>query len=164
MRLRQVICVSMISRLLTSEQTHAVDEIFAALDTQHRGAIDRKQLAHGYYQAFSRMLPNEVLDEIWERLDLNEKGLLHYSEFLVAAMGEKDWLTTGRIKEMFEHYDRHNRGSISVVELTGAFNKARIKDDNLVHVMETIDTSGSGFISISDFKRMMKLEFLEARP
>lgn len=163
LRLRQAICVTMISRLLTNEQTLAMDEIFAALDTKHKGEIDRKQLAHGYYQAFSRMLPNDVLDEIWERLDMSKKGMLNYSEFKLATLGDKDWLTTGIIRESFEYFDKHNRGSITVLELSGVFSKARIKDEDLIHVMEMVDQSGSGFISFLDFKRMMKLEFLNNR-
>lgn len=163
LKLRQAICALMVSRLLTNDQTFAMDEIFSALDTNYTGKILPKQLSDGYQQVFCQTFPEEILEKIWQQFDLASSGELGYSEFKVAAFGTQDWLTTGRIKETFEHLDKHNKGSISVVELTqaGIFKKAHIKEEDIVSVMEMVDLSGSGLVSFHDFRRVMKLEFLD---
>ena len=50
-------------------------------------------------------------------MDLNNDGKIEYSEFIVAALDEKNLMSEKRLKAAFDMFDKDQSGNISVDEI-----------------------------------------------
>ena len=57
------------------------------------------------------------MDELFKNVDADGNGELHYSEFVVATMNEKNLLSNNKLQAAFKMFDRDGGGSISTEEI-----------------------------------------------
>jgi serine/threonine protein kinase/Ca2+-binding EF-hand superfamily protein len=185
-KLRQAIAIVMVTRLLPEDETHKIDRIFHAIDTNHNGQIDPRELRAGYYHAFRRMMPEFDLLQIFQQFhhhhhhldavstghgDLlttaannknnNNNIVLNYSEFKCAAVDEQTLMTEERLQEVFDLLDKYSKRSIGVMELSDAFPyeyQSHLGMEDFIAIVDQVDSTGKGGINFEDFYRMMMLQ------
>ncbi len=57
------------------------------------------------------------IEKMFESVDIDQSGFIDYSEFVVAAMNEKNLLTNDKLQSAFKMFDRDGSGSISAEEI-----------------------------------------------
>jgi calcium-dependent protein kinase len=77
------------------EDSDELLKAFTALDTDGNGVLSRDELIAGY----STMMPQtsmeeigHIVDELMDNIDINNKGEIQFTEFVVAAMNREKLL------------------------------------------------------------------------
>ena len=154
-KMKEAVCTFIVSHLLTNEEVQRLDRIFQALDTQHDGKIRRYELKHAYYQVHNKFITEKELDKIMKKIDLDANNEISYSEFLMAALGKKELLSKGRLKQAFQLFDKHGNGFVTHDELRDAFRFADIDINYLNKLILQVDKDGDGKITFDEFVIMM---------
>ena len=87
------------------------------MDKNHDGVLTKEELIQGYAELYGQDLSNEEVGQIFDKMDLNKDGKIEYSEFIVAALDEKNLMSEKRLKAAFDMYDKDKSGSISADEI-----------------------------------------------
>lgn len=90
------------------------------------------------------------------KLDVNKDGSINYTEFLMAHMQMKDFISNDRLKAAFQSFDLDNNGQITKDELQAVLagtsvNDTKIWDD----LINEADTNHDSQICFEEFKQMM---------
>ena len=96
---------------------------------------------------------------MFESVDIDKSGFIDYSEFVVAAMNEKNLLTNDKLQAAFKMFDKDGSGIITADEIkevlqfggTNQLNTAAI-----TAIIKQVDENGDGEISFEEFVAMMK--------
>ena len=78
-------------------------------------------------------------------MDLNKDGKIEYSEFIVAALDEKNLMSEKRLKAAFDMYDKDKSGSISVDEIKKVLSFGKDIDEELIKkIITQVDENKDG--------------------
>lgn len=100
----------------------AMREAFRAIDTSNKGIISRDQLVKGFhFDNHVSYLNHEFINQIFEKLDFNNTGMINYSEFLAATVDKKKALTKSNLLFAFNYFDTKNKGYINKEDLKEVF-------------------------------------------
>lgn len=58
-------------------------------------------------------ITDEMIDQIYNKIDIDGSGQIDYSEFVVASMNEKELLSQEKLKAAFNMFDKDGSGQIS---------------------------------------------------
>eukprot|EP00357_Protocruzia_adherens_P037149 CAMPEP_0115013246 /NCGR_PEP_ID=MMETSP0216-20121206/25280_1 /TAXON_ID=223996 /ORGANISM="Protocruzia adherens, Strain Boccale" /LENGTH=489 /DNA_ID=CAMNT_0002382581 /DNA_START=173 /DNA_END=1642 /DNA_ORIENTATION=+ len=140
-----------VSNLLTSHESRMeMQKIFQSLDENDDGVLTRDELRKGYKRIFGD-LPNAEVDAIFHKIDLNENGVIDYSEFVAAAMDREFIVSEERLQTAFTLFDSDKNGKLSEEDL-----KIILGDANVSEIVKTVDKDGDGEISFAEFSDMMR--------
>lgn len=157
-KLKQATYTFIVSQLLTKKEREKIDSIFRAMDTNCDGKLSKSEIQAGYKEHFGRDLGDEEVDTIFSRVDSDLSGAIDYSEFVVATMNEKNFLSKKRLKAAFRTFDKDGNGLISPEEIKQilGFGQADGLDEKTVNkIIQQVDANGDGQISYEEFATMM---------
>ena len=60
----------------------------------------------GYDQFFGKNLDKKDIEKMFDAVDIDKSGYIDYSEFVVAAMNEKNLLTNEKLQSAFKMFDK----------------------------------------------------------
>eukprot|EP00586_Coscinodiscus_wailesii_P010763 CAMPEP_0172513242 /NCGR_PEP_ID=MMETSP1066-20121228/250958_1 /TAXON_ID=671091 /ORGANISM="Coscinodiscus wailesii, Strain CCMP2513" /LENGTH=190 /DNA_ID=CAMNT_0013293425 /DNA_START=130 /DNA_END=699 /DNA_ORIENTATION=+ len=123
-----------IAHKLTSQEIADLRKAFDAFDLQHDGIISfgefREALScYGY--------PKEVLKRLFNGINIDNTGLVNYTEFLAATIEGEDLITEGRIAEAFDHLDCNNSGYISFENINEQF-EGKLPSDKIEKIIAEV--------------------------
>ena len=95
-------------------------EAFRALDKKNTGLLSLTEIKNAFREV---RVPEEDLEEIFQRLDHDHDGQINYSEFLAATVDRKKALSMQNLWFAFHHYDVDNSGYITEASLTEVFHR-----------------------------------------
>lgn len=87
----------MASQLINKEERERLSGLFKAFDKNSDGRLDKKELQEGYEKHMKQILGDEEIDEIFNKIDIDQSGYIDYSEFISAAMDIEMLLTGDRL-------------------------------------------------------------------
>ena len=100
-----------------------------------------------------------------ETMDLDQNGVIDYSEFLTAAMNRKKVLSKKNLEATFKAFDavrillinKDGSGKISVEEISAIFiEKSNIEEKSKFEkILRDADCNGDGEISLDEFITLM---------
>ena len=179
-KLKQATLTFLAAQMVLTEERKAIDHVFRALDTEKDGRLSRAEVSKGYTECFHRELTETELDDLFSRVDFNDTGFIEYSEFVVAAMNEKDLFHSQKIQHAFSVFDKDGSGFISKEDLKATLaqfkrgdddderNKISTKDKRrrglseddidesaVDKIIRQADVSGDGQISFDEFKALL---------
>ena len=179
-KLKQATLTFLAAQMVLKEERKAIDHVFRALDTEKDGRLSRAEVKKGYAKCFHRELADAELDDLFSRVDFNNTGFIEYSEFVVAAMNEKDLFHSQKIQHAFSVFDKDGSGFISKEDLKATLahfkrgddddeqNKSSSKDKHrrglseddiddsaIDKIIRQADMSGDGQISFDEFKALL---------
>lgn len=158
-------------RVLSAGKKEELKRVFATFDKNGDGFITKLELRESMKNIGISLTAKDV-DEMVERVDANDDGLIDPDEFceLYESMGggggggddERDREGDGEedMKEAFDVFDADKDGSISVEELRAVLDSLGLKEGNRVEdckkMIRKIDMDGDGVVNFEEFKKMMR--------
>lgn len=74
-----------VSFLSSSNEIKELKQAFNDLDLNKDGKISWEELKKGYVKIYGEMA-DQMVDEIFEKVDINNDGAIEYTEFLAASI------------------------------------------------------------------------------
>ncbi|CAM9531052.1 unnamed protein product [Ectocarpus sp. 12 AP-2014] len=135
------------------EETKAMRSAFKAYDVDQNGRVSRAEFQKVLKkQGYS----DEELVGLFDEVDDDHDGFLHYTEFLAATLetGGKE-VTDERLAEAFDLLDMDDSGSISKENLLEFLGKDS-KGYNVTKLIAEADEDGTGTINLHEFCNHMR--------
>ena len=134
--------------------------------------LTKEEVKNGYFDYYGRKLTDQEVDKMFQNINHAGTGVISYSEFVVAAMYEKNLLDSSRLEAAFALFDSDGDGLISVDNFKQVlcFFKDETEDDENVDeyilnkIIKQVDADGDGKISYLDFQKMMIATVAEENP
>ena len=101
----------------------------------------------GYEEHFGIPISEEQVDEMFKKIDLDGNGTIDYTEFVMATINEKSYLTEQRLKMAFQMIDKDQSGSLSPEKINEflCFDKS-IDPKEVANMIAEADQNGDGEI------------------
>ena len=149
--------LSMLIKSIPKEQICKLNEVFTAMDFDHQGYINLKELTKSFEIA-GIDLTREDIAKIIKRIDFDKDGKLNYSEFLMASISIKDYIDEKQLSSIFSSLDVENRKVIDKENL-GIFlarSGRRVMSPNEIEKLFREIGSDSKGIDFESFLKIMK--------
>merc|ERR1712167_168907 len=108
----------------------------------------------GEFQAALKKSSSKVadseIDMIFKSIDLDNTGLISYSEFLSATLSTTHKLTEDRLLQAFNDLDPDHSGTIETSELKGLL-EGFADDVEITKILDQVDKDGDHRISREEF-------------
>jgi calcium-dependent protein kinase len=137
-------CLKMVALLSSDEDQTEVQNAFSFLDRSQRGTISFMDFSSNL------VLDGSIAAEIFNALDHNHDGEIHYSEFLAAMFGKVIDLKESSLKAAFQRLDKEGVGFLTAESLCGVMDKS-CKDD-----IQNLALKHKGCIRFEDFAAYLK--------
>lgn len=152
-------------RQLDHSNENTMRKVFNELDSKHDGALDFQEVWAALQSTFGEH-SQEVchIQHIFNKLDLDGRQRLTYTEFIAAAMEEDDRLQEMVIRLAFNAFDMQgetgkiSEGDIRKLLARAAANESppeAIFETMAREIMEVYDCNRDGVLDFEEFKRMM---------
>ena len=102
------------------------------------------------------------MDQMFDAVDTDGSGMIEYSEFVVATLGEDVLLSEEKLVAAFKMFDRDGGGTISIDELKEvlAFGED-VDEETMQEILKLVDENEDQQISFNEFKIMLGLRVEE---
>ena len=119
--------------------------------------LSKNEILEGYEKFYGQTLSKEDVFKIFDSVDIDKSGFINFTEFVMASMNEKEFLSDEKLLSTFKNFDKSGSGTIKTTEIKEllAFGKIII-DEVIVEVVKQVDANGDGEISFEEFAQMMK--------
>ena len=143
------------SHLTSKDEKRDLEKIFKSMDKDGNGTLDREEVLNGYEEHFGVPITEEMVDAMFNAVDLDGNDCIDYTEFVMATMNEKDLITNDKLKAAFRLFDKDNSGTISPDEIRKALG-IDSSDKHLNSLIAEVDENGDGEIQFDEFCNMMR--------
>ena len=158
MKLQQAVLTLMIHQLVSAEEMEDNKRMFAKLDTNQDGCLERAEISAGMKEIYGH-IDEEEIDEIMNLADMDGNGRLEFSEWLVATIKHEHILDEVKLKQAFQYFNKKQNGKISLEELKSAMGNnglaEGLEEQVYIDILSEVDENGDGFIDFEEFKNMM---------
>lgn len=122
-------------------------QVFKAIDKNNDGRLSREEIINGYKELG---LSTEHAQEIINKIDSDQSGLVDYSEFITATQDWKKVCEKDFLEKTFKTYDIGRDGNLSLSELKQLI--PGVENSEWDNFIAEADKNGDGLISLSEFK------------
>ncbi|CAB9514247.1 MAP kinase-activated protein kinase 2 (Fragment) [Seminavis robusta] len=155
-KLKQASLSLISSQLLEKKEKEAIDAVFRRLDVTCNGRLSRTEIRLALKNFLGTDLSDQAVDDVFERVDVASTGYIEYSEFVVAAMNEDDFLKSGKYKRAFDVWDVNKTGFITMDNLKVALSNFLTGDEAtdaaiVSKIINEVDADHDGLISFDEF-------------
>ena len=141
----------------TVEQIAEFKEAFALFDKDGDGTITKNEL-RTVMQSLGQDPTDQDLDDMISEIDQDGNGEIDFDEFLVLmAMNTQDLTEDAIISKGFSVFDVDDDGFISIDDLRTMMMSLgeEVDEQQLFEMVSEVDESGTGRISLSNFKEFI---------
>ena len=141
----------------TVEQIAEFKEVFALFDKDGDGTITKNELCT-VMQSLGQDPTDQDLDDMINEIDQDGNGEIDFDEFLVLmAMNTQDLTEDAIIVKGFSVFDVDDDGFITIDDLRTMMMSLgeEVDEQQLFEIMSEVDDSGTGRISLSNFKEFI---------
>ena len=144
-----------INKLVSKKEKEELLKLFIFWDKDCDGYLNYEELLNAFQNVDSTIKPDEVKN-ILDAVDLDGNKAIDYNEFLVSSMNRskanKEFLYL-----TFQTFAKNKKMTLDINSVKAIFEKINNKPDNelLNKIIKEADSTGSGEISIQDFKKIM---------
>ena len=148
-------CLGIIVKYMSSEELASLNQAFNEADIEGNGYLTYENMQNAL-KISGLYLPKHELSSLLQRLDSTNSGIIHYSNFLSAAISNRLSLDEQMLSTLFNFFDTYKTGELTPRTLRRFFKKLGIfypseKISKLIN-----EVSGTNSISFEDFKRIFK--------
>ena len=145
--------------LVNQKSTEGLDFVqlrnaFRDLDTDKSGTLQLSEIKEAFK---NQNLSEEQLNDIFEKIDLNNDGEIEYSEFLTVTIDKQQAFTKANLDFAFHHFDVNNSGYITSDNLIECFKREgkHLTENEINEILEEIKTEKPGQVSYGEFIQFM---------
>ena len=128
-----------------------IKNLFLELDKNHDGHLSYEEFS----EIFKGRASNEEIKNIMNSIDFDRNGLIDYSEFLAASIGNNIYPLKERLLEAFKLFDRNHSGKISANDLKlvlgNEVDEGSLEQVNWDKIIEEVDSNKDGLIDYEEF-------------
>jgi calcium-dependent protein kinase len=124
--------------------------------------LSKKDIQQGYKNLYGKDYTDAQMDQMFDAVDTDGSGMIEYSEFVVATLGEDVLLSEEKLVAAFKMFDRDGGGTISIDELKEvlAFGED-VDEETMEEILKLVDENEDQQISFNEFKIMLGLRVEE---
>ena len=126
--------------------------IFKKFDQSNKGVISKEDFKAQLEKIYGVVISSEIVDEVFEQLDLDNSGSISYNEFITSVIGNRKNITEERLEKAFKMLDKDNNGLLSLDEIKSYFGG---DDETWKEVLKDVDENGDGEVDFTEFKKIM---------
>ena len=155
--LRRSVMSYIIARKLYNENDQKLRKIFEALDSDHNGFIDKKELMSEYNKYFPGTTKKQlkIINRFLETADVDGNGKIDYAEFLTAMnLGNKD-ISVNTLREVFDYYDHDKNGVIEAKDIKEIFEDTGLNDKEIHDLIDEVDLNDDRSLSFDEFYKLI---------
>ena len=122
--LKQATYAFLVAQCTFKSRKKVMDNIFRSVDTNADGMISKQEIETALRATAKDdefLLTDQDLNDIFERVDIDQNGYINYWEFLAATMNASTMLCSENLKIAFEMFDRNQSNSINAEDLKSIF-------------------------------------------
>jgi len=158
------VCVASAARQLDYHSLREIHAVFCQLDLNGDGFLDISELRSGFELVFGTDSKEALeVDDIFSRLDLAGNGVITYTEFCAAGLGERMFSEEHVLWASFKPFDLNDNGCISHAEICQVLSRADVNHVWSEEVCEEVANafmgelgSHDGNINFSDWLELMR--------
>ncbi|CAI2361773.1 unnamed protein product [Moneuplotes crassus] len=143
-KFQQAILAYIANYLTPARNNKKLRETFLKLDEDHDGVLKKNDL--------KCLIPKQILSA----MDLNNDGVIDYTEFVAAATDVKTTLTEANLKHSFKQFDVNGEGYIDIENLKKILGVVEAEDD-LVDILQLVEIGDEKRINYTEFKKIMMM-------
>lgn len=118
-KLQLAVSMYIISYLFKNSEVEGLKQYFTMLDKDNDGQLIRDDFENEFLKKFNPEQAKELTQALFDNFDLNNNKAIDYTEFLLAFLDSKMYLSNDMIKHFFYTFDRDHDGFISLDDLQG---------------------------------------------
>ena len=164
-KLQQAAMMFIASQLMTRKEKEELTAIFISLDKNGDGSLTKEELLEGYTKLYgNRERARNEVETLMAVADVDNNGLIDYSEFLLATGNKREMLSKENVKQAFDLFDivlikvkpQDKSGSISLDEIKKILGVGRrFSEEIWKEIIKQVDINNDGEISYNEFQAMM---------
>ncbi|CAD8149985.1 unnamed protein product [Paramecium octaurelia] len=136
------------TNLMTNAEKEELLNEFKKIDKDGNGQISKEELLQVYLKQYDEIKAKQMVDDIFDKVDMNKSGFVDFTEFITSAANEEKLLSKQRLQQAFNIFDTNGDGQISKEELQEIMGM----DDNIwKEILEMCDSNQDGQISLEEF-------------
>ena len=125
------------------------------MDTDNSGTLQLSEIR----EAFNELqMPEQEINQIFERIDFNHDGEINYTEFLAVTVDRRKAITEANMLFAFHHFDIDNTGFITEQNLEECFRREgkHLTHEELQAMLGQVQVANPGQITYEEFKTFMQ--------
>ena len=145
------------SKKYYAEKNIDLQKLFKEIDKDGNGYLDVSEIFEKYGKFFPGLHQEawEKVKQFIEKVDINDNGVIEYSEFLTISSIINNEINENMLKEVFNFYDRSGNGYVTFDDLKETFEETEMTDEFYQHMVDEIDKNNDKKISFQEFCQMI---------
>jgi calcium-dependent protein kinase len=138
---------------MNSNEARQYIEMFKMIDKNNDGVLTIDEIEQGikHCKLDVNMNNNEIV-QLFKELDIDQNGLINYTEFLSALMDYEKEVKKEHVIQCFNSYDADKSGKINFKEFCEIINPQNENDEKeLRELYDKFDENGDGEIDLNEF-------------
>jgi calcium-dependent protein kinase len=156
--LKQATYAFIASQLLSKGERDNLAKVFKAFDKNGDGKLSIEEVKEGYLEHYGRIMSDEEVVTMFNAVDTDRSGFIDYSEFVVAAMQQRQLTSQDKLQAAFRMFDKDGSGIISADEIREVLQfggSTTMSTEAIDAIIKQVDANGDGEISFEEFVQMM---------
>ena len=142
-----------VEKVLSKKERKDFSKVFRLLDKDGDGSLTPLEIRQGLDKHFNISMSSQEIDDIMRVIDINQNGLIEFSEFLLLAQSG-DKAINKKLAFVFNAFDKDEDGFITTDELIEGLGLQ--SDSKARELIRTSARETDDRISFTEFWDMMK--------
>ncbi|OMJ71185.1 hypothetical protein SteCoe_30681 [Stentor coeruleus] len=153
-KLQRATLAFIVSQIMSSDDVGALQNVFKEIDSNGDGLLSKKEIRKAL-ESNTGYSDNDI-EILISKVDLDQNGLVNYSEFLAATVDWNKEMSRDRLVQAFKALDADHSGKISKEELMAAFGGSHTSSKIFKEMINEADIDGDGEIDLEEFCTYME--------
>ena len=156
--LKQATYAFIASQLLSKNERDNLAKVFKAFDKNGDGKLSIDEVKVGYLEHYGKEMTSEEVMNMFNAVDTDRSGYIDYSEFVVAAMQQRQLTSQDKLQAAFRMFDKDGSGIITADEIREVLQfggTQTMTAEEVDQIIFEVDANGDGEISFEEFVLMM---------